>query len=52
MLKGYREDVKEDTAVGIMEFLRKDPKLKKYTKLMDDLEVYPLLKDSKGYIDF
>lgn len=46
MLKGTQED----TAVGIMNFLRKDPKLKAFTHLMDNLPIYPLLHDSKGYL--
>jgi hypothetical protein len=42
----------EDTAVGIMEHLRKDQKLKNFCALLDNLELYPVLRDSKGYFYF
>jgi hypothetical protein len=44
MLKG----TKEETAIEIMDYLRNDYKLKPYCSLMDNLELYPLLRDNKG----
>jgi len=44
MLKGTQEG----TGVEIMDACNKDQKLKKFTHLLENSDVYPILRDSKG----